>query len=138
MGTRFKATPEYRSMPGALDEIVAASGDDTLYDEVNDMAYDMRWPGGITGHVVRNAFTEQWAGRRDDLARAVEEKGQPFGFLRDLIGSGTTVNWAGESSGLVHEVLPAAEVVERTAREAEDLLGRVQSLVGQPAAMTGR
>src|SRR5690606_12364077 len=28
MGTRFKATPEYRSTPGALDEIVAASGDD--------------------------------------------------------------------------------------------------------------
>jgi nitronate monooxygenase len=138
MGTRFKATPEYRSMPGALDEIVAASGDDTLYDVVNDMAYDMQWPHAVTGRVVRNAFTAEWDGRRDELARAVQEKGQPFGFLRELVQSGTTVNWAGESSGLVHEVLPAAEVVARTVREAEDLLARVAAMVQQPAATPGR
>jgi hypothetical protein len=32
------------------------------------------------------------------------------------------LNWAGESSGLVHEVLPAAEVVRRTIAEAEECL----------------
>ena len=40
------------------------------------------------------------------------------------------LNWAGESAGLVHEVLPAAEIVRSTAEEAEALLRRAFAALG--------
>jgi hypothetical protein len=44
------------------------------------------------------------------------------------------LNWAGESSGLVREILPAAEVVRRTVAEAEDLLRNVAGVLSAGAA----
>jgi hypothetical protein len=35
--------------------------------------------------------------------------------------------WAGESAGLVHEILPAGEIVRRIAAEADEALARVAS-----------
>lgn len=133
VGTRFKATVEYPTSDQQKQEIVVADGGDTLYDEINDEAYGRLWPGGVTGRAIRNRFTAEWEGRHSELRAAVAAAPQPFGFVRQLAQVGTSVNWGGESAGLVRAVQPAAEVVEEIVREAEELLRAAGALLSGPA-----
>ncbi len=53
MGTRFKVTPEFGPL-GAMDAeqkaaLVASNGDNTVQDEITDIALGMNWPAGIAG-----------------------------------------------------------------------------------------
>ena len=66
---------------------------------------------------------------RDDELRAKVAAYPPSGFVMELAEQGTTINWAGEGAGLVDEVLPAAEVVDRTVAEAEQLLRRATDVL---------
>jgi nitronate monooxygenase len=133
MGTRFKATVEFGASGELIEaekrQIVASDGSDTVYDEINDDAISMSWPNGVTGRALRSPFTDEWLGRREELKAAVAAAGQPSGFVRRLAENGTPINWAGESAGLVDEILPAAEVVARTVREAEEFLARAAGLL---------
>lgn len=135
MGTRFKATPEFggpntRHLDAQRDAIVANDGDHTLGAEIPDIALGMHWPAGIISRVLQNAFTEEWQGREEELRAEVARQSGPFawtGAHNDRPEN--MLNWAGESSGLVREVLPAAEVVRSTVAEAEDHLRRTGSLL---------
>jgi nitronate monooxygenase len=123
MGTRFKATPEYQGNARERQQIVESDGSNTLSDEILDIALGIEWPNGIAGRALRSPFTEEWEGRAEELRSKVA--GYPmWGFITELAEAGNAINWAGESSGLVGEVLSAAEVVARTVAEAEDLLAR--------------
>jgi nitronate monooxygenase len=127
MGTRFKATDEYVSEDQEKDQVVASDGSDTIYDEINDLAYGELWPNKVSGRTLRSAFTDEWLGRDDELREKVAGY-PPFGFVQELAEKGTIINWAGEASGLVDRVRPAAEIVEHTSAEAEELLRQAASL----------
>ena len=133
MGTRFKATPEYAGNDAEKSEIVASDGSNTIYDFILDEAIGIEWADGITGRALTSAFTDEWQGRRLELRAKVAEY-PPFGFARELAEKGQAINWAGESSGLVSEVLPAGEVVGRTVAEAEALLARVREVLAPAEA----
>ncbi|MGE5595080.1 MAG: NAD(P)H-dependent flavin oxidoreductase [Hyphomicrobiales bacterium] len=131
MGTRFKASVEFGSTTPHLAElkqaIVASDGSNTAWDEIFDEAYGMEWPNGIEGRALLNRFTSEWRGRASEL-RTVVAGAPRAGFVRELMKSpDTMINWAGESSGLVDEVLPAAEIIRRTIEQAERLLQAVAS-----------
>ena len=128
MGTRFKVTHEFLADESEKKEVVASDGSDTVYDEINDLAYGSLWPNQVTGRTLRSRFTDEWMGRDDEL-RAKVAAYPPFGFVMELAEQGTTINWAGEGAGLVDEVLPAAEVVDRTVAEAEHLLRRATDVL---------
>lgn len=130
MGTRFKATEEFLGAPDQKAAIVASDGSNTLYDEILDLAYGLEWPNRVTGRAFRNRFTAEWSGRAEDLKSAVAAQEKPFGFLARLARDPeTAINWAGESSGLIDEILPAAQVVDQTARQAEELIRRSAGLI---------
>jgi nitronate monooxygenase len=119
LGTRFKASDEFACDPRLKDAIVASDGGDTLYDEIADDACGLDWPNGVTGRVLRNRFTQEWEGRREAL-RAKTATYAPFGHVIELDQSPeTAINWAGESSGLVGAVRPAAEIVADVIADAE-------------------
>lgn len=134
MGTRFKATPEFGPL-AALDSeqkaaLVASDGDNTVLDEITDIALGMTWPDGIAGRVLRNRFTEEWLERRSELRAAVAAIPEPFGWTsRNNQAPDTILNWTGESAGLVDQVRPAGEIVARTVAEAEGLLRNATSVV---------
>jgi nitronate monooxygenase len=132
MGTRFKATPEYRGNDREKQEIVDSDGANTTYDDILDIALGIEWPNGYTGRALRSGFTEEWEGRNEELRQKVAAYPM-FGFLQELAQKGQALNWAGESSGLIHEVKPAADVVRETVEEAERRLGRVGALLRAPA-----
>ncbi len=128
MGTRFKATPEYVGNDREKQQITDSDGSNTIYDHILDEAVGIEWEDGITGRALRSEFTEEWAGRRQEL-RAKVATYPMFGFYEELAEKGQAINWAGESSGLVREVLPAAEIVQRTVAEAEALLAAVREVL---------
>jgi len=135
MGTRFKATPEFGGPnTGHIDAqragIVANDGDHTVLDAITDLAIGMEWPERIEGRVLANRFTDEWLGRHAELRAEVAKQEQRFAWTAAHNSEPETMlNWAGESSGLVHEVLPAAEVVRRTVEEAEVLLRELAGVV---------
>lgn len=134
MGTRFKATTEFGPMvkhdAAQKQAIVDADGDGTRWAEVTDIAMGMVWPEGIAGRVIANRFTAEWLGRDEELRAAVAAIGEPFGWTsRHNSDTDTTLNWAGESAGLVDGVRGAAEVVSETVADAEAYLRRTSHLL---------
>ena len=133
MGTRFKATHEFGG-PNSLHieaqkaQIVASNGSNTVYNQINDIAINMSWPDDVTGRTIRNRFHEQWLGHDGELRLAVAAEPGPGFTMKNTSEPDTMLNWAGESAGLVHEILPAAEIVRRTAAEAETLRNLTASL----------
>jgi nitronate monooxygenase len=136
MGSRFKATVEFEGDDGDKDQIVVSDGEDTVLDPINDIAFGLEWPNGVTMRVLRTRFTDEWLGRDEELRARVAEM-PPLGFIFDLVANGTSINPAGESAALIDAIVPAAEIVERTVREAEELLTRVAALL-RPTTTTPR
>ena len=123
MGTRFVATMEATPpVPGHREKIVGASADDTVFTDVFDIVEGMQWPAGISGRSIVTAFSEEWHGREDELRAARES-------IRAEAGGETPERaqqaYAGQSSGLVRDVVPAGEVVRRVVSEAEGVVGRL-------------
>jgi nitronate monooxygenase len=139
MGTRFKATHEFGSPATQLLDaqqaaIVSNDGDATVCDEITDLALGMTWPQGVAGRVLANRFTSEWLGRSGELRAEVAGQAEPFAWTTEHNSQpDTLLNWAGESSGLIDEVLPAADVVRRAVEQAEGLLRSAGNLVAAPA-----
>jgi NAD(P)H-dependent flavin oxidoreductase YrpB (nitropropane dioxygenase family) len=70
----------------------------------------------------RNRFIDRWAGRewalRRDRAHALAsvQAARKNGDVNEAVLS------MGQDAGLIHEILPAAEIVSRIAKEAEQIL----------------
>jgi nitronate monooxygenase len=128
MGTRFKATDEFGGQPLHKQAIVASDGGNTLYDEINDLARGGLWPNNVTGRALRNSFTDEWEGRREELAATVAAETPRGFFAKHMAEPEQQLNWAGEISGIITEVLPAAEVVTRTIAEATALIEKLKAL----------
>lgn len=133
MGTRFKATPEFGPLATFDAEqkasLVASDGDSTVHDPITDIAIGVNWPDGIAGRVIRNRFADEWLGRADELQEAVAAVPEQFGWTTANNQSVDTIlNWAGESSGLVKAITPAAEILSETLAEAESLLKAAAAL----------
>lgn len=130
MGTRFKATGEFAIDSAAKEDVVASNGGNTYYGPIVDLAYGGEWPNQVTGRVLSNRFTAEWHGREQELSAAVAAQ-PPYAFAEALDRDpATRLNWAGESAGMVHEILPAADVVHRTVAEAEALLRAAAAMLG--------
>jgi len=118
MGTRFYASQEAQGHPEAKRRIVEASGDDTLRSIVFDISRRNVWPAPYTGRVIRNAHAERWFGREVELMQHREEA-QRYAEARERGDFDIAAVIAGEAVGLIHEVLPAAEIVNRVVSEAQ-------------------
>jgi len=118
VGTRFLATPEARGRGHSKDVILNALGSQTVASKFFDDVLGLRWPGALV-RSIRNPLLDRWAQRQQDWALAAE---QIRPSLEAALAAGDFVI-AGESAGLIHDIVPAGELVARIAREAEALLG---------------
>ncbi|NLE75545.1 MAG: enoyl-[acyl-carrier-protein] reductase FabK [Chloroflexi bacterium] len=122
MGTRFICTDECVAHPAYKERIVRANDRSTI----------------VTGHAlghpvraIRNAMTTQFAALE---RRGVEEEELirfGAGRLRLAVEQGDVQEgsvMAGQSAGLVHDVLPVRELLPRIVAEAEAMLDRLQAL----------
>jgi NAD(P)H-dependent flavin oxidoreductase YrpB (nitropropane dioxygenase family) len=121
MGTRFLATPEAPVHPRHKDQIVRSDGTDTIVTDVGDIMMGSDWPGALA-RVARNRAVERWLGRTNELRRHREEVVSKMSLARKNGEIDEAVIYYGQSAALIDEIVPAAEVVARTVREAEDIL----------------
>lgn len=124
VGTRLWASREALVAPRHHEAIIEAQGDDTLRTTTPDIARQLPWPRGFTARVRRNAFTQRWHGREEELRDQIAVEGPKY---RRAFAEGDpddTAVWFGEAAGIIREIEPAGEIVVRMAREAADLLRR--------------
>ena len=127
MGTRFYATRESAVPAAAKQRVVAASGDDTQRSIVFDILRRNVWPAPFTGRCLRNAHLDKWLGREVDLLRDQEAEARKYAAAREAGDYDVAAVIAGEASGLVQDVPPVREVIERMVRQAIALRGEMAS-----------
>ena len=131
LGTRFLASEESTLHANFKQAILDSDGHDTLLSEIPDIAAGLVWPGAMS-RSRRNRFIERWAGREWALR---QQRADALAGVQAARKSGDT-NEAplsmGQDAGLIHDILPAGEIVRRIAREAEQILAeRLPRLVGR-------
>jgi len=117
MGTRFLATVEAHGRGHSKDALLNSLGSQTLASKFYDDILGILWPGAVV-RTIKNPILEEWARKPDEWAEHADTL-RPA--LQAAVNHGDFV-LAGEAVGLIHEILPAAEVVKKIAAEAEALL----------------
>jgi NAD(P)H-dependent flavin oxidoreductase YrpB (nitropropane dioxygenase family) len=121
IGTKFLATNESPLSPNSKAAILASDGHDTLLTEIPDLANGSVWPGAFS-RVRRNAFVAEWSGRENELRRRRGEVARQIAESRATDDADHLPLFFGQDAGLIHEILPAGEVVQRMVNEAEEII----------------
>jgi nitronate monooxygenase len=124
VGTRLWAANEALVKEGHHRAILQTAGDGTLRTRIPDIARQLDWPGEFTARIRRNAFTERWHGREEELRAALATEGPRYRAAFEAGDPEGTAVWFGEAAGLIHAIEPAAAIVERMASEARALMAQ--------------
>ncbi len=121
VGSRLWATQESLAPAGAKQLALATDGDGTARSSVFDILRRKNWPAPYDFRAIRNDLHRKWEGRLDpaafEAARAEYDAGVKAG---DFTRAHATV---GEAVGLIHDLPPAAEVIETMSAGAAAILG---------------
>lgn len=134
VGTRLWASREALVNERHHQAILATGGDGTLRTTIPDIARQLPWPGGFTARIRRNAFTDRWHGREQELRQNVSVEGPRY---QEAFAAGDPENaavWFGEAAGVIHAIEPAAVLIERMTNEARRLLSGIQESAPAKAA----
>jgi nitronate monooxygenase len=125
LGTRFYASVEADAAEPAKKLICAATGADTIRGVVLDLSRQIFWPAPFTGRSLVNDHVRRWTGREVELLQNLDTVVADYAAARAAGNFDVAGVFAGESVGLIHDIAPAAEIVDRIVTEAEQtLLGR--------------
>jgi enoyl-[acyl-carrier protein] reductase II len=130
VGTRFLASVEASVAEPWKKAIVDAQSEDAVKVAVWDDIFPK--PGGAAFDVVPRAlltaFVEKWQHRPVEAAREAEQiQGEIWtGIQTERMEE--FVPFTGQTAGLIDDIMPAAELVRRMIREAEESLQRVRDL----------
>ena len=131
IGTRFCATVESTGTEEAKGVILRASETDTVHTRVFDLVQDIPWPEEFPGRAIRNAFSARWHGREPRLEEERSTVSTEFEAARGDYAEDFV--YSGQAAGLVGDVPPAGELVERLVAEAETHLRACDALLeGRP------
>jgi nitronate monooxygenase len=129
IGTRFCATRESLEDDKAKQRILEATETGTVHTRVFDLTQRIPWPEEFPGRALRNGFTARWHGREEVLRAQLSSAAMELREARERGDYSETYIYAGQAAGLVNDLLPAGELVERLAAEAEERLGACRDLL---------
>lgn len=119
VGTRFVATREALGHDNYKRKIVEANEEATIVTRAFT---------GKDCRVIRNAYAEQWEDRKNEIKPFPLQMMVDGEKMEAAIGRGNTdfgIMPAGQISGAIHEVQPAAEVAREMIEEADEVLERL-------------
>lgn len=119
IGTPFLLAQEARNTEEARARIRKSDETQTIYTSVYDRVAGKAWPKEFGGRALRTPFLERWTGHEDELV--ADESARTQFDPKEKI-------YAGQSVGLLHEVRPAAKIVDFIARDAERLLAGISDI----------
>ncbi len=129
IGTRFLATFEAPVTAARKEAICVARETDTVYTPIANLVSRPTWASVAPSRVLRTRAIEEWLGREHELAAATQAERRSvadrWAQARDEGRIDGMEIITGQDCGLIHDVLPAAEVVRRVVAEAEDTLRRL-------------
>ncbi len=129
LGTRFLATPEAPIPERHKQAIVDHDGHDTFLTEIPDLIAGRAWPGAMT-RTTRNRLMERWVGREWEVRQHREAIAAGMAEARARNDTEEFHLAMGQTAGLIDDIAPAATIVERIVREAEEIIrGRLTTLV---------
>jgi len=140
MGTRFLCSTEAYVTSAYKERVVSSTAQDTVYTTL----FDLGWPDA-PHRVLRNTAFVEWeaAGRpasgkrpgEGTIVGTVSVAGTimevpKYGAMVPIIGFNGDMEsialYAGESCSLVHDIKPAAQIVQDVMREAEEVIAHMQ------------
>lgn len=124
MGTRFYASLEADGADEAKRRICAANSGETVRGVVFDWSRKLMWPAPFTARSLVNDHLRKWSGREIELMQRADEVARDYAAARAAGNFEVAAVFAGESVGLIHDIPPAAEIVDRIVTEAEQILSR--------------
>lgn len=124
MGTRFYASIEADGAEQAKRLIVAANGGETVRGVVFDWSRKLLWPAPFTARTLVNDHLRKWSGREIELMQRADQVATEYLAARAAGNFDVAAVFAGEAVGLIHDIPPAVEIVDRIVTEAEQILSR--------------
>jgi nitronate monooxygenase len=132
LGTRFYASQECDGAEEAKRRICAATSGNTVRGIVFDLSRNNVWPAPFTGRCLINDHSRRWSGREVELLQNVTVVAADYAAARAAGNFDVAAVIAGEAVGLIHDIPPAADIVERIVTEAEQILqGRRNSAISE-------
>lgn len=129
MGTRFYASIEADGAQQAKQLICAAKSGETVRGVVFDWSRKLMWPAPFTARSLANEHLRRWSGHEIELMQRADAIAVEYKAAKAAGNFDIAAVFAGESVGLIHDIVPAAEIVGRIVAEAEqNLFGRRNSL----------
>ena len=128
LGTRFYASQECDGAEEAKKRICAAKSGSTTRGIIFDLSRNNVWPAPFDGRCLINDHARRWRGREMELLQNVKAVAAEYAAARASGNFDVAAVIAGEAVGLIHDIPPAADIVERIVAEADQiLLGRRNS-----------
>jgi nitronate monooxygenase len=130
LGTRFYASQEADGAEEAKQRICAAKSGSTVRGIIFDLSRDNVWPAPFTGRCLLNDHARRWIGREVELLQNVNTVAAEYAAAKAAGNFDIAAVIAGEAVGLIHDIPPAAEIVDRIVTEADQILrGRRNSSI---------
>lgn len=121
VGTRFLATVEAPIPQGWKAALLASPAERAVLTDLPDLVWDVAWPGA-TCRVLRNRLVADWDGDRAGLLAAKERVAAEIDAARAVGDAAGLPLYAGQGTGLLRDIPPAAEIVHRLVAEAVVIL----------------
>src|SRR2546426_341847 len=106
----------------------AGRGVDVLIAQGGEAGGDGQFVGTVP-RALRTPFYDRWAQRRAEVAQKAEELRNEIQAAQSEGRFHEYMPFAGQSAGLIHDVLPVREIIHRLISEAEETLRRAPTLV---------
>ncbi|MEP6838992.1 MAG: nitronate monooxygenase [Bradyrhizobium sp.] len=134
LGTRFYASRECDGAEEAKKRISAASSGNSVRGIIFDLSRNNVWPAPFNGRCLINDHARRWMGREVELLQNVKAVAADYAAANAAGNFDIAAVIAGEAVGLIHDIPPAAEIVDRIVTEADQILnGRRNSSVASRA-----
>jgi nitronate monooxygenase len=134
LGTRFYASQECDGADEAKRIICQAKSGSSVRGIIFDLSRNNVWPAPFTGRCLINDHARRWMGREVELLQNVNKVAAEYAAAKAANNFDVAAVIAGEAVGLIHDIPPAAEIIDRIVTEAEQiLLGRRNSVMSAQA-----
>ncbi len=130
IGTRFLASQEAPIREEWEQGIVSGSSEDTVKVDFWATLFpsdERAYP--TTPRVLPSDYINEWRDRSEEVRQQADRLREQMVAAMQENRWDILLPFAGQSVGLIHEILPAAEIVRRIVAEAEEALQRVARLV---------
>jgi len=122
LGTRFYASQECDGPEEAKRRICAATSGNSVRGIIFDLSRNNVWPAPFTGRCLINDHARRWMGREVELMQNVQTVAAEYAAAKAAGNFDIAAVIAGEAVGLIHDIPPAAEIVDRIVIEADQIL----------------